>query len=200
MRVNTALDDWAVAELDRIAWERGIDRTQVMAMAIDQFLDQNQSGPDKLESEVGPSGSESKGLRGELQLANRELEEIMIQAKGAHNLDEQIWNKSGTLEEGIERLRDQMEREMREMEKKELETSEMEDAVPPVVEVKPIDSRPEEVSADLHQAKRDTCNLREVIKAKDDEIAFLRSHISELSQKLTAPALTLSKPWWQFWR
>jgi hypothetical protein len=195
MRVNTALDDWAVAELDRIAWERGIDRTQVMAMAIDQFLDQNQSGPDKLESEVGPSGSESKGLRGELQMANRELEEIMIQAKGAHNLDEQIWNKSETLEEGIERLRDQMEREMREMEKRE-----MENVVPPAMEVKPIDSVPEEVRSDLHQAKRDPCNLREVIKAKDDEIAFLRSHISELSQRLTAPDLTLSKPWWQFWR
>jgi len=43
------------------------------------------------------------------------------------------------------------------------------------------------------------------IRLKDDEIAFLRAHLSQLSDKLT-PALppsqeeARSKRWWRFWK
>jgi len=52
---------------------------------------------------------------------------------------------------------------------------------------------------------RDIDHYKATIRLKDDEIAFLRSHLSQLSEKIT-PALPpgeeeiKKKGWWQFWR
>ena len=48
--------------------------------------------------------------------------------------------------------------------------------------------------------------LEATLKANEDEIAFLRSHISQLTQSISQLSLPPSqeearaKSWWQFWR
>jgi chromosome segregation ATPase len=58
---------------------------------------------------------------------------------------------------------------------------------------------------ELSQASAEADKLREAMRIKDDEVAFLRSHVSQLTQQIT-PALppsqeeARSKAWWQFWK
>jgi hypothetical protein len=53
--------------------------------------------------------------------------------------------------------------------------------------------------------KRDLEHCMQTLSLKDDEITFLRGHISQLSEKIT-PALppgqeeTKKKGWWRFWK
>jgi branched-subunit amino acid aminotransferase/4-amino-4-deoxychorismate lyase len=48
--------------------------------------------------------------------------------------------------------------------------------------------------------------LKEAMTAKEDEIAFLRGHVSQLTQSISQLSLPPSeeeiraKHWWQFWR
>jgi hypothetical protein len=59
---------------------------------------------------------------------------------------------------------------------------------------------------DLARAKTEADKLKEAMKAKDDEIGFLRGHVAQLTQSISQLALKpgeeeiKKKGWWQFWR
>ena len=63
----------------------------------------------------------------------------------------------------------------------------------------------DQVSTEVISLRRDMGHYKDTIRLKDDEIAFLLAHLSQLSDKLT-PALppsheeARSKHWWRFWR
>ena len=63
----------------------------------------------------------------------------------------------------------------------------------------------DQVSTEVISLRRDMGHYKDTIRLKDDEIAFLRAHLSQLSDKLT-PALPPSqeearpKRWWRFWK
>lgn len=60
--------------------------------------------------------------------------------------------------------------------------------------------------ADVMQAKNETAKYEMALKGKEDEISFLRGHISQLTQSISQLALPPSqeeaktKGWWQFWK
>jgi Lon protease-like protein len=66
-------------------------------------------------------------------------------------------------------------------------------------------SEKDQASEEATVLRRDLEHYKETLMLKDDEISFLRAHISQLSEKIT-PALPPSqeearaKSWWQFWR
>lgn len=59
---------------------------------------------------------------------------------------------------------------------------------------------------ELTTAKMEADKLREAMTAKDDEIGFLRGHVSQLTQSISQLSLKpgeeeiKKKGWWQFWR
>jgi chromosome segregation ATPase len=59
---------------------------------------------------------------------------------------------------------------------------------------------------DLGGARVEADKLKEAMKVKEDEVSFLRGHISQLTQSISQLALPPSqeeaqkKGWWQFWR
>ena len=59
---------------------------------------------------------------------------------------------------------------------------------------------------ELVAAKNEADKLRESMKVKDDDIAWLRSHVAQLTQTVSQLALPPSqeeakkKGWWRFWR
>lgn len=59
---------------------------------------------------------------------------------------------------------------------------------------------------ELTTARTEGEKLREAMTAKDDEIAFLRGHVSQLTQSISQLALKpgeeeiRAKHWWAFWR
>jgi len=72
-------------------------------------------------------------------------------------------------------------------------------------ELMQADKKLNQAYAEVMQAKAETSKYEMAIKLKDDEIFFLRGHVSQLSEKIT-PALPPSqeeakkKHWWRFWQ
>jgi len=72
-------------------------------------------------------------------------------------------------------------------------------------EVEQARSEKDQSSIEAVGLRRDLEHYKETLRLKDDEINFLRGHLSQLSEKIT-PALPPSqeeakaKHWWRFWR
>ena len=72
-------------------------------------------------------------------------------------------------------------------------------------EVEQARSEKDQASIEAVGLRRDLEHYKETLQLKDDEIAFLRGHLSQLSEKIT-PALPPSqeeakkKGWWKFWK
>jgi chromosome segregation ATPase len=72
-------------------------------------------------------------------------------------------------------------------------------------EVELARSSKDQASEEAVVLRRDLEHYKETLQLKNDEIAFLRAHLSQLSEKIT-PALPPSqeearaKSWWRFWR
>jgi len=72
-------------------------------------------------------------------------------------------------------------------------------------EVEKTRSERDQASEEAAVLRRDLEHFKETLRLKDDEINFLRGHLSQLSEKIT-PALPPSqeeakaKHWWRFWK
>ena len=72
-------------------------------------------------------------------------------------------------------------------------------------EVEQARSEKDQASSEAVGLRRDLEHYKDTLRLKDDEIVFLRGHLSQLSEKIT-PALPPSqeeakaKGWWQFWK
>lgn len=72
-------------------------------------------------------------------------------------------------------------------------------------EVEQARSEKDQASSEAVGLRRDLEHFKETLRLKDDEINFLRGHLSQLSEKIQ-PALPPSqeeakkKGWWRFWR
>jgi chromosome segregation ATPase len=63
----------------------------------------------------------------------------------------------------------------------------------------------DQASVELVVLRRDLEHFKEALRLKDDEISFLRGHLSQLSEKLPkslppSEEEAKKKGWWQFWR
>ena len=72
-------------------------------------------------------------------------------------------------------------------------------------ELDQVRSSKDQASGEAVVLKRDLEHYRQTLSLKDEEVEFLRGHISQLSEKIT-PALppgqeeAKKKGWWQFWK
>jgi len=72
-------------------------------------------------------------------------------------------------------------------------------------EVEQARSEKDQASIEAVGLRRDLEHYKDTLRLKDDEIAFLRAHLSQISEKIT-PALPPSqeeakaKHWWRFWK
>lgn len=59
-----------------------------------------------------------------------------------------------------------------------------------------------DMKEELAKAKAEADKLRELMKIKDDEIAWLRGHVAQITQLALPPAKdeARTKHWWQFWK
>ena len=73
-------------------------------------------------------------------------------------------------------------------------------------DVMQIEEKLNQSYAESIQAKNETAKYEMALKGKEDEISFLRGHISQLTQSISQFALKpgdeeiKKKGWWQFWR
>jgi chromosome segregation ATPase len=71
-------------------------------------------------------------------------------------------------------------------------------------EIEQVRSEKDQASVEAEGLRRDLEHYKQTLSLKDDEISFLRGHVSQISEKI--PALqpgkeeAKAKGWWQFWR
>ena len=66
-------------------------------------------------------------------------------------------------------------------------------------------SEKDQVSGELAALRHDLEHYQDTLRLKDDEISFLRGHVSQISEKLPkalepGEEEVKKKGWWQFWR
>lgn len=178
LRVYAEIDDQTNKELDQLANSKGSNKKQLVAEAIDLYLHQDRSRQDL-------SGSNLDLLRSELEQAIKDRD--LIRSEQDHK-----WRE-------IQQVRSELNQAKRDLEatrsREDLIRSERDQAR----------SSKDQASSELVILQRDLEHYRQTLALKDEEIAFLRAHLSQLSEKIP-PALPPSqeeakkKNWWQFWR
>jgi len=107
--------------------------------------------------------------------------------------NESQWRESQQLKRSEEKAREDLEQARRKL-------SILEDQVAKaLIEL-------EKARSDMSLLERDLVHYQDTIKLKDQEIAFLQAHISQLTQSFSQLALKpgeeeiKARHWWQFWR
>jgi chromosome segregation ATPase len=73
-------------------------------------------------------------------------------------------------------------------------------------EVMQADEKVNQAYAESIQVKADIGKFESALKAKEDEVSFLRGHVSQLTQSISQLSLPPSqeeakkKGWWRFWQ
>ena len=73
-------------------------------------------------------------------------------------------------------------------------------------EVMQADEKLNQAYAESNQARQEVAKFESALKSKEDEISFLRGHVSQLTQSISQFALPPSqeeakkKGWWKFWK
>jgi chromosome segregation ATPase len=237
MRVYATLDDQIVAELDGLAGEKGVKRTQLVVDAVNQYLHPDQSGavpsgqtsPESMElkGQLNSANQEKESLRAEIEqlkagavvsgsedlqpivdqlrsdldIAHNELSELLPQLETLKAREAEIQAESDAQHNQADQLKRQLDQSNRELESLKLAQDHLHSQRDEKrAEAESLRGEAVKLREEIQNNTYELDKLREVIKTKDAEISFLRSHIHELSQKLIAPSLPGSKPWWQFWR
>jgi chromosome segregation ATPase len=130
--------------------------------------------------------AEADNLRGDLQVKEGDLSHLKTDAELKWRETGQLRSEVSQLKRDLESTRTKADHLQVELDKKRTET--------------------ERAHADLNNARLEAEKFEMAFKAKDDEINFLRGHLSQLSEKLN-PKLPPSeeeakkKGWtWRFWR
>jgi len=206
MRVYAPLDDPAVEELDQTAARKGISRAQLVINAIDAYLHQ----PEPSTEELDQLRIKLDQTTSELDQVKRELDQARIKVDQASNLEAELeqlkakynqatvettqrWEETKTLKKEIDKLKKDLDeaRSSNQHLKDELLKRQSETDL--------LAKTREELA--VTRAERD--NLQEAMRVRDDDVAWLRGHVAQLTQQLALPPSqeeARAKSWWQFWR
>jgi chromosome segregation ATPase len=140
-------------------------------------------------------------LKSDLDIAYKEISELRPQMTDLKSQEADMRALSESQHNQIDQLKRQLDQANRELDSQKLQESHLQTQRDEKrAEAESLRSEAGRLREEIQNNSHEMDKLREVIKTKDAEISFLRSHIHELSQKLVAPSLPGSKPWWQFWR
>jgi uncharacterized coiled-coil DUF342 family protein len=192
MRVYAEVEDQVNEELDLAAISEGSNKKLLVAKAIDLYLHQDRSSEDLLRSERDLLRSQLDQLGSERDLLRSERDQLRLERDLLRSEQDKRWRE-------IQQTRSELNQARRELEAARSLAEQMRS------ERDQARSLQDQVSGEDAILIRDLEHYRDTLRLKDEEISFLRGHISQLSEKIT-PALPPSqeeikkKGWWQFWK
>jgi chromosome segregation ATPase len=217
MRVYAPLDDSAVIELDQVATKRGISRAQLIINAIDSYLHQPEPSTEELDQlriSLDQKDSELDRIRIKLDQANSEMDQTKIkldqsntEASNLRDELEQLKTKYNQTTSDATQRWEEMKGIRKEIDKLKKELDETRSANQQLKdellkrqsEIDQLAKTKEELVA--IRVERD--KLLEAMKVRDDDVAWLRGHVAQLTQQLALPPSqeeAKAKGWWQFWK
>jgi chromosome segregation ATPase len=213
MRVYAEVEDQINEELDQAAISEGSNKKLIVAKAIDLYLHQDRSSEDLLRSERDLLRSELDKTKVELDQVKAEGDLLRSQLDQLGSERDLLRSERDQLRPERDLLRSEQDKRWREIQQTRSELNqarrELEAARSLADQMRSerdqARSLQDQVSGEAAILKRDLEHYRDTLRLKDDEISFLRGHISQISEKIT-PALPPSqeeirkKGWWQFWK
>lgn len=196
-RVYGVVEDEIVHRIDEAAGERGISRAQWIRDSILAYLHR---GSEDLEREVvrlqtlcGEQAEEITALKEALAVKDGEL----VRLREVEARYKEIVAEANQRWEEIKILKSELARAKRELDEARGDAEKLR-------------SEAERIASELAAAQREALLARSgeeralsALKAKEDEVAFLRSHLAQLTQSISQLALKPGdegKRWWRFWR
>jgi chromosome segregation ATPase len=177
-RIYAEPDEQTLKEIDQAVGEKGITRHKLVLEAIDSYLHQNGPEVDSLREELDSLGKELDSLRSERDSLKTDLDEK--------------WSE-------IRRLRSERDSLKRDLDSRAIKDDQL------TIKLDSLRSERDQAKIESDILRKDLTHSQGIIRLKDEEISFLRGHLSQLSEKLPR-ALPPSEEeikarhWWQFWR
>jgi len=202
MRIYAPLDDPAVEELDQIAKMKGISRAQLIINAVDAYLHQPEPSTEELDQlriELDQANSKLGRVKREMDQASdlkTELEQLKAKYNQSTTEISQRWEETKILKKELDKLKKDLD------EARSVNQKLKDDLLKRQSETDLLAATREELIAAT--TARD--KLQEALKVRDDEIAFLRGHVAQLTQSISQLSLKpgeeeiKKRGWWQFWR
>ena len=202
MRIYAPLDDPAVEELDQIAKMKGISRAQLIINAVDAYLHQPEPSTEELDQlriELDQANSELGRVKREMDQASdlkTELEQLKAKYNQSTTEISQRWEETKILKKELDKLKKDLD------EARSVNQKLKDDLLKRQSETDLLAATREQLIAAT--TARD--KLQEALKVRDDEIAFLRGHVAQLTQSISQLSLkpgeeeAKRKGWWQFWK
>jgi chromosome segregation ATPase len=176
LRIYAEVGDQINKELDQAAISKGSNKKLLVAEAIDLYLHQDRSQLDLIIKERDQ-------LRSQLDLIIKEKDQLRSE-------QDLKWKEN-----------QQMRSELNQV-KRELETAKSrEDRLRSERDL--ARSSKDQVSSEVEGLRKDLEHFKDTLRLKDDEISFLRGHLSQISEKLPKalpPSEEEAKGWWRFWK
>jgi chromosome segregation ATPase len=224
MRVYAPLDDQAVIELDQVATKRGISRAQLIINAISSYLHQPEPSTeelDKLRISLDQKDSELDQMRIKMDQAKTEMDQLKLHLDQTKIKVDQSNTEASNIKDELEQLRTKYNQTTSEATqrweelkgyksevtklKKLLEESQgtiqhlKDDLLKRQSETDQLAKTREELAASKMEADK----LKEAMRVRDDDVAWLRSHVAQLTQQLALPASPeeiekKGRGWWIF--
>ncbi len=219
MRVYAPIEDQALEELDQAASKMGISRAQLLIKAVDFYLHHPEPSTDELDQlrikldhkeaeldqqriKLDQVGSEMDQLKIKLDQSNTETADLkgeLEQLKTKYNQSisdaTQRWEEMKGNRKEIDRLKKELE------EARSANQKLKDEILGKHSEMDQLSNIKEELAVTRVEANK----LQEAMKIKDEEVAFLRSHIAQLTQSISQLSLKpgeeeiKKKGWWRFW-
>lgn len=212
-RVYGLVDEELIHRIDERAGEQKVSRAQWVRMAIESDLHRNGKQETietvNLQAEAVKLREETVNLRTALEEQVRLIAvkegELAVKDNDVNRLKQQLKESSSQATHQWEELKG-IRSENTKL-KKLLEESQAtiqhlkDDLLKRQSETDQLAKTREELAA----ARMEADKLKEAMKVRDDDIAFLRGHLSQLSDKLPkslppSQEEAHAKHWWQFWR
>ena len=178
MRIYAEVGDQVNEELDQAAISEGSNKKAIVARAIDLYLHQDRSSQDLITQERDQ-------LRSERDLARSERDQL----RSDYDLR---WKE-------LQQLRSELNQAKRELEA----ARSKEDQLRSERDLSRSDK--DQASGELSALRLTLEHYKETLRLKDEEISFLRGHVSQISEKLPkalppAEEEIRKKGWWHFWK
>ncbi len=178
MRIYAEVDDQTNSELDQLAISKGSNKKAMVAEAIDLYLHQDRSQPDLIIEERDQ-------LRAQLDLTIKERDQLRSE-------QDLKWKE-------LQQTRSELNQAKRELETAKSRENQLRS------ERDQARSFGDQALVEAEGLRRDLEHFKDTLRLKDDEISFLRGHVSQISEKLPKALLPSeeeikAKHWWQFWR
>ncbi len=233
-RVTVHIADPVLISLDTEAHNRSISRSQAVAEAIESFI--SESNPALLDAHNKLSASEEdvKRLKQELSKLNNQLAEkdkflesnsgevmrlkeevkrfVKLQEEVEHNRDDyeelkrkydQLVDENSSRWEETKTLKNENTKLTKNLNETQSTNQQLKDEL--IKKQTEVDQmaklREELIAATIARDK-----LQEALKVRDDDIAYFKSHVAQLTQSISQLSLKpgeeeiKAKHWWQFWR